>query len=155
MASDTTPKTILLSGHGIQREAIAAGAITPGMLIARNSDGEVAAHSVAGGLAQLSFAKEYDLTGKTIDDAYAADDQVVYEIVAPGSHVYALLATGEEVQTGDFLVSKGTGALAALDDAVGGVVIAQALEDVDNDPGTALARIRVEIMPATFVAAAS
>lgn len=152
MTSASTPKTIeLYTSSCIQHEDVALGAITPGMLVERATGG-VQAHSNAGGVANLHFANEYPLTGGTIDDAYEADDQVIFTTYAPGSGIYALLAAGNDVSVGEYLVSNGDGTLAALDPGTGGVVIAQALEAVDNDPGTggAAVRIQVEVMTATY-----
>lgn len=154
MTSATTPKTIeLYTNGGVQHEAAAVDAIMPGMLVERAATG-VQTHSVAGGIANLHFANEYPLTGGTIDDEYEIGDQVIFTTYAPGDGVYALLAAGNDASVGDLLVSNGDGALAYLVPATGGVVVAQAMEAVNNDPGTggAAVRIQVEVMAATYVA---
>lgn len=147
MTSQTDPKTIELYGWGCQHEALALGAITPGMLVERATGG-VQAHSAAGGVANLHFATEFGMTGEGIDDAYAADDQVIFKTFAPGSSVYAFLADTENVSEGDLLASDGAGALAAV--GLDEVIVAQALEDVDNSGGgsgpASSARIRVELV---------
>lgn len=152
MTSATEPKTIDLYGKGIQNEAAALGAITPGMLIERGTNG-VQAHSTAGGPATPAFAVEYDLTGGTIDDDYAAGDQVIYRTFAPGSAVYALVAAGAAAIAGNALLQSagdGTMLTAATDD----VAVAQALEAVDNSGGSEVARIKIEIIPAQRTASA-
>lgn len=154
MTSATTPKTVELYGNYIQHEALAGGAITPGMLVERTSAASdtVQAHSDAGGGGNAHFAFEYDLTGRGIDDAYAAGDQVVFRTYAPGSGVYALVAAGAVAITkGALLASAGNGTLAAA--GVGDVVIAQAREAVDNSASAESARIRVEIVQASTVQA--
>lgn len=91
-------------------EFVAADEITPGMLLELNSDGEVAPHSVAGGSAYPMFALEDELQGKTIDDDYAADDQVQVWLPGRGDIVNALVS-GVNVAVGDFLMSAGDGSL--------------------------------------------
>lgn len=145
MTSATTPKTIVLSGNGIQQEAEAVGTITPGMLIERAVSGStfgVQAHSSQGEVANVHVACEYDLTGRDIDDNYSSGDQVSFKTLQPGSHAYMLLADGQTATEGDFLTSDGAGALDVR--AVDEVVIAQALEDVTASG--AVARIKVEIV---------
>lgn len=113
MTSATTPKTVDLGGDGLQREAIANAAITPGMLLALDANGQVGPHSNAGQEGVVGFAKEYDLTGRGIDDAYASADQVIYKIPYEGAAFYGILASGESVARGALLTSDGTGRLKA------------------------------------------
>lgn len=142
------PKTIELYGHGLQHEATALGAITPGMLVERAAGG-VQAHSTATGGGNTSFANEYALTGDGIDDAYAIDDQVLFNTYAQGSGIYALVpAAAAAIAEGTFLVSNGDGTLRAQAATTTATVFAQALEAVDNSAGAAPARIRVEVVPA-------
>lgn len=153
MTSATTPKTIELYGHGIQTEAKALGAITPGMLVERATGG-VQAHSTAQEGGQASFAQPYGLTGRGIDDAHQTDDQVVFKTYAAGSGVYALLpASAVAVTEGAFLVSNGDGTLRLQTGSSTATVVAQALEAVDNSGGSAVARIRVEVLPQFSVTA--
>lgn len=147
MASYDTPKVINLGGQYTQHEAVAGGAIVPGMLLARQSDAvdTVEAHATAGGGANPHFAREYYEIGNGIDDAYAADDTVIFYTFQPGSWVYALVADGATAVTkGAWLASAGDGTLALAGD--GDIVIAQALEAVDNSAGSENARIRVEVV---------
>lgn len=144
------PRTVKLYGDDIQREAAALGEITPGMLIER-APGGVQAHGTAGGMATPSFAVEMGLTGGTIDDAYEADDTVIFGTFASGSAIYALLAIDGNVAVGDFVASDGAGALTNA--AAGDIAIAQAIEAVDNTGGSAAVRVRVEVVPAQTVPA--
>lgn len=161
MASTQNPKTIHLSPEEIpcQKEGIAKATITPGMLIERVADRGVQPHSSAGDGAQLSFAMEYDLTGLTIDDDYAAGtedtpgDQVLYFVGRYGDEVYALLDAGESVADAGWLASAGNGYLRAAQS--GDAPVAQALEAVDNSAGTAAARVIVELAPCCTDGAAS
>lgn len=196
--------TITLKGDGIHKEAVAGGAITPGMLVALTSasTNTVIAHSVAGGPAVRAFAIENELEGEDITDAYASGDKVLYTVFQPGSEVYALVAASAPAITkGDYLESDGAGGLRKIilltdstggtanstledigtlalstsntytDAAVNGAVntilgkvendfadlaaklnalkasaIAVALESVNNSGGSALARIKVEVL---------
>jgi hypothetical protein len=158
--SDTNPKTILLSPVEvpITREAKVAGAnIRPGMLVERTAAGHTLhengarrPHSTAGGPAQLSFAVEYDITGRTIDDEYVNNDNMIEAACRHGDQVYALLAIGQNVTVtggpGSYLSSAGNGALRVALGESDDHIVAQAKELVNNSAGSAMARIKVEIM---------
>lgn len=161
MTSRDTPKTILLGGDPIGREAPAAnGPITPGMLVLLLSAGTVRPHNVAGAQGARFFAREMELVGNSIDDDYENGDRVLYWASKPGDRFYAFLADGENVAVGAMLESDGAGALQALtagvvtDDGEGvvsavtfpGNVACRALEAVDNSEGGAAARIKVEVV---------
>lgn len=150
-----TPKTIVLRGRGIRKEAIAdtGSAIVPGMLLERPNATEVAEHSTAAANAAPMFAVENEVVGKDIDEVYAVGDNVLFEVMSPGTEVYALLAAGATAVTaGAFLESAGDGTLrilstdAATDDTQRASVVAVALEAVDNSGGGTTARIRVEVI---------
>lgn len=147
MTSATDPKTIELYGHGIQHEATVTDAVvTPGMLVTRTATG-VRPHNVAGETAAPSFAQEYGMTGRGIADDYAIGDQIVYKTYAAGSGVYALAhAGGAAIAANAYLKSAGDGTLELAGDDE--VVVAQALEAVDNSGGSDPVRIKVEIIPA-------
>jgi hypothetical protein len=144
MSSSTTPKTVLLKGNPIRKEAAAGGTITPGHLVARANTGKFVVQASADIDVAKAFALEADLIGKGIDDNYAADDQVQVAYCRPGDEIYALLpANAAAVVIGDFLQSNGNGALKKL---ASGVAIAVALEAVDNSGGATPARIKVEVI---------
>ena len=149
MSSQTNPKTVELYGHGIQREAEADGSITPGMLVEREGSDKVKAHGTEGGNAAPSFALPFGMTGRGLEDEYDDEDQVVFSTYTPGSGIYALLDGGEDVDAGDFLTSAGDGSLKEA--AAGDVIVAQALDDVDNSGETDPVRIRVEVVPGQTV----
>ena len=109
--------------QNIINEYIAAGAITPGMLITVGALGTVSVHASAGGVCEKMFALENELEGQTIDDAYAALDPVQTAIVNAGSEVLAWLADGEDVAIGEVLVSNGDGKLKAATADSSAVVI--------------------------------
>lgn len=138
------PQTVLLKGDPIRKEAVAAGAITPGHLIARDANGKVGVHAAAAGNTGRLFAVENDIIGKGINDAYAVDDQVQFGAFRPGDEVYALVpAAAAAIVIGNQLESTGDGTLKIL---AAGTPLATALEAVDNSAGATPARIKVEIM---------
>jgi hypothetical protein len=140
----TLPRVILLRGRGERREAPAAGAITPGHLIAYNSSGSFVVHPTAAVATNKIFAVEDDHNGKGIDDAYATNDYVQAEELHAGCDVNALVAAGHAaIVRGALLESAGNGTLRAL---TGNFPIAKALESVDNSGGGTAARIKVSLI---------
>jgi len=101
----------------VVEEMKANAAITPGMLVEEMTTGNVRAHATPSGNAIPMFALEDELQGKTIDDAYAQNDQVQVWIPGRGDMVYGLLAVGQNITKGTFLVSNGAGYLTALTDS--------------------------------------
>lgn len=143
MSSRDTPKTVVLGGDPIGREAVAAnGPIKPGMLLALTSAAAVRPHNVAGGAGAL-FAREMELIGNSIDDDYETGDRVLYCAARKGDRFYALLAAGNDVAIGAELQSDGAGALEAVDGE--GEPVVRALQAVDNDPGSGGAAVRIKV----------
>lgn len=146
------PNTITLYGHGCRKEGIASEAITPGHLVEFGGSNDLQKHSTAAGNARKAFAVENDLIGDGIDDAYAVDDQVQYNVFQTGDEVYALVAAAATAITkGAALESAGDGtvriqtASAATADTERDSVVAYALEAVDNSGGGSAVRIRIEV----------
>lgn len=103
---------LLTEMGGFHEEYPAAAALKPGHLIELTSATKVQKHSTSGGAAQKMFAKEDALQGKTIDDAYAADDVVFGYIAQPGDRLQARVAANAAAITeGDWLASAGDGTL--------------------------------------------
>ena len=143
MASNATPKKILLSGSPIQYEALAGAAgIKPGHMVKLNSAGAAVVHATAAGAAAKMFVRENELIGKSIADAYANGDQLTYYVCKPGDRVYAWLETANNAVIGSLLESDGAGGLQLVS---AGFPVAQAVEAVNNATG-AQARIKVEIL---------
>lgn len=160
MAS-SVPHTVTLRGDPIASEALAKAseAIKPGMLVQVHTDGTLKKHATAKAAAVRAFAREMDIAGATIDDAYDDGDTVLYSVYRPGDWVYAWLKAGNDVAKGALLESGGDGSLQALTAqsqsgttpfavTEGGKALCRALEAVDNDPGTggAAVRIKVEVL---------
>lgn len=147
--TDPNPSTIHLKACGpINQEEAAAGeaGITPGHLVKLNTSNAVVKHPTAGIAASKAFAIEDRYQGKGIDDAYASGDRCHYRILAPGDHVYALLADAENVVIGDLLSSKGDGTLRKV--AGSDVALAVALEakDLTASANTTAQRLRARII---------
>lgn len=141
------PRTVVLKGDPLRKEGVAAGAITPGHLV-KWSSGELVVHASEAGYAQKMVAVEEDFAGRDIDDAYADGETVQYVVPRPGDELYMWLGTGNDVAKGDPLGSGGDGTLDKLTIAattVEGAIVGYAHEAIDNDPGSAAVRIRVEM----------
>ena len=145
MASNDTPKTILLRGERLALEGTGSGAITPGHLLERDSAGTVSVHSSAAGRAVPLFAREEEYVGGGIDTAYATGDRIAFYACRTGDQVYAILEDGHNVAIGALLESAGDGTLQPV--TTDGEPVARALEAVNTSGGaTATARIRVEVL---------
>lgn len=143
MTTETEPKTIHLAGNYQQKEGKAGATVTPGMLVERNASEEVIPHATAGGSAQPAFAREFDLTGRGIDDDYASGDRVIYMVEYEGSEVYAIIADGEDIDYDDPLTSNGDGALREA--AAGEPVVARSRNSDNVAPSGSTARCIVEV----------
>lgn len=137
-------RVIALLGLPVYSEDYAASAaITPGNLVEFVSAGSCRKHATAGGTAAKSFAMERDEMGKNIDVAYASGDTVKIGYFHAGQHVNALIGSGQNIARAAFLESAGDGTLRVYGS---GVILAQALEAVNNTAGPAAARLRVQII---------
>lgn len=130
--------TIVIKGRGLRKEALAAGAITPGHLVKYNSAGKFVVQATASGVVAKRFAVEQELAGTDIDTAYASGDTVFAEVVQSGSEVYALVAaSAAAIVVGDLLVSAGDGTLKKAVDltaAAGTAVTTGIIADVGASP---------------------
>lgn len=119
-----SPRTIYLGGGsgpggGGGNVAIdnmtTTGTPLPGMLAETYNDGGIpkwrAHSSAAGTFAQKAFYIERGEYNQDIDDAYEADELARVMIMYPGSLVYALVPSGQNIVPGDNLESNGDGYL--------------------------------------------
>lgn len=143
MHNTEKPKRIHLLGSGRHEEDTAAEAITPGHLLATNSEGRVLKHNVAGGRAEAKFALEDALQGRTIDDAYATGELVASVQADKGDVVYAWLAEGEHATPDEFLTSNGDGTLKVVTGT--DHAIAKAMEEVDASDSGAEGDNRIKV----------
>lgn len=156
MAS-TTPHTIVLRSNTPDnlkqrtRNAVAAAAVTPGMLCELTTAGKVQAHSAAAGVTKgrLVALENYwsnHGSGPAIDHAYAADETVEYLHALPGDELYMLVAASQSIAMGDPLVSNGDGYLKeVIPDAtlLADAIVGYAAAAVTTTTGTA--RVKVTI----------
>lgn len=116
-------RRIHAKGSFQQDEALAAGTITPGMLLEMDSDAKVVVHNTEGAIAERIFAVEDALQGNTVTDDYSSDDLVTYIMPSKGSSVNAELEAGASYDEGDILISAGNGKLMLASDVASGVTI--------------------------------
>lgn len=139
------PGLVLLKGILSERreEARAAGAITPGHLIQRDSNGAVVVHASAYGGGEPIFALEDNFQGRTVDGAYASGEVVQIHHCQSGDEIYAFLgATAGTAAIGTVLASKGDGTLIVTGASTGGLKFTS-LEAIPQ--GTAAQRIRISV----------
>lgn len=138
------PRTVHLGGEGVIVNTLAAGvAIVPGYLIERYVDSgvdKVRPHSTAAGAAAPIFALNPSMLNADIDTAYAIGDLVEAIVASPGCTIWALIASGQTIVTGDFIESVGDGFVRKYN---AGVKIATAIE---SKTATATTRLRIEVL---------
>jgi hypothetical protein len=94
----------------IQSLAIASGqSIKPGMLVELASATTVTVHASEGGEAERMIAHEDALQGDTKTTEYTAETIATLGLQAPGSESQVLVASGEDIEIGDQLMSAGNG----------------------------------------------
>lgn len=98
-------------GEDITINKQANAALYPGMILEQTGE-KVQAHSSAGqNVAPVLVSLENDLEGKTVEEQYAADDQVIIWSPRSGDEGYMWLEDGQNVSKFDKLESAGTGRL--------------------------------------------
>ena len=118
-------------GDWRHEELLAAGTITPGMLLEVTTSGTVRAHATEGGCAERLIAVEDALQGQTVDDDYSASDVVSMAVAAPGAVFNMLMKKGETGSPGQEVVSAGDGTLILVDNISTGTTMAQVIGRID------------------------
>lgn len=151
--SPRSPRTVYLgggvgpggrSGYDPVDDKVVTGTPKPGMLVEVYDDSGVAkyrAHSAsAGTFAAKAFLLERLYHNQGIEDAYEAGELALVGNMFPGSVVYAIIPSGQNIVAGDPLESNGDGKLKEGTTAP----VARALES----PGAVVqdTRIRVEVL---------
>lgn len=139
----------LLAGETTVIEDIeAANSLEMGALAEFDASGGVIAHATEGAPAMPAFVAPQSVTGLTLEDSYAPGEHVRLEIPARGSRVQVRVAAGETLDPGVALVSEGSGALTAYDEAShdGGGVIAFADEGGIDTSGETWATLQAVII---------
>jgi hypothetical protein len=129
-------KILISPAHSVVlREKLADAALSPGHLLARNSDDEVLKHATADVKPLRWVALEDPNIGRTIDTAYAAGELVPCHIIQPGDKLRLKLpAAATAITKGARLTPDATGCV-VLANAAGDYIIASADEAVDNSGG--------------------
>ena len=147
-ATTALSRKIVLRGNPLHDEGVAAGAIKPGQFVKLDSDGKYVVHATALGFGEKIIAVEDALQGKTINDAYAANDRVSVAILHPGCEVAAYINAGANgnIAIGDHLVPDGAGNLEETNGTPKEIwAVAREATDL-NDTGDVDTRIRVRIL---------
>ena len=118
----------------IYTENLAHAALSPGHILEVNEDNEVLVHNSAGEHGLVRVAVEDALQGKTVATAYAAGALVPNHIQRKGTRFQAMLASGEDVDINDPLMSNGSGCLIAHTGV--NIVLAWAAEALDISGST-------------------
>lgn len=143
-------KRVVLKGHsGAQyKEAIAAAAITPGHII--ELDATQKAQKQASAKAPLAVATENHHFGGGLNDAYAADDRVNYQVLQSGAEFQALVGTSVAAIAYGALVKVNTakpGTVVTIGASEEALAIGIAREAVNNSANAVSeARIRIEVL---------
>jgi hypothetical protein len=111
----------------IKDELVAAGTITPGMLLEVTALGKVQAHSLEGGRCERLIALEDAEQGNGVDTNYTAADPCQYAIAMPGEVFNLLVASGEDGAPGAPVVSAGDGTVKCVDNVSSSGVITQVI----------------------------
>ncbi len=146
---------VVVIGHNeaLYKEAEVAEAITPGHLVTLNSSSKLIKHNVAGPAAAaganaqgiVRVAVENDIFGGGIDDAYAAGDQGLYQVLDSGAEFMALVAAAAPaIAVNDLVESAGNGTVRKT--TVVANAIGRATAALDNSGGATAARLRVEVL---------
>ena len=137
------PETIILKGNPLIKERDAAVVLSPGHFVELTSANTVRKVDEAGASSR-NIAIENDLLGKTITDAYAASDRVMYAAFKPGEEAYVRLqARATAIVIGDELALTATGSVVKASGTA--AVVARALQAIDNSSNTNEVFIQVEV----------
>ncbi len=145
--------TIHLKGHACYEEAVANAALSPGHAIELMSTGKVRKNTVAGKKSVLRVATEDGLQGKTIDDAYAADDVVGYKIMPPGTQFQGRVAAAAvALSIGDRVVTSNDGTFKKYSGASGELLYSATANSAAHAATTTAANFdKTFTIPANFL----
>jgi hypothetical protein len=140
---------VVIKGHSeaAYREGNAAEAITPGHMVTRGASDNIYKQTIAGGAntgVQAAVAIENHWFGGGLNDAYAANDQVAYQILQSGAEFQGIVAAGAPaIALHDFVECAGDGTI-RKSTAAGKSLRARAA--LDNSAGGTTARLRVQVL---------
>lgn len=119
---------IYSKGPYIHEEAVSGIAgIYPGMLLKRNSSGQVILHTTEGGALgdETLIAEEDALQGNTVDTVYTIGDIVSFMVIQPGTCFYGLIEDAQDIAISDKIMSAGNGKLKETTDLESGETLAK------------------------------
>jgi len=154
MADSPRPRTIAIrvSRYSQRDEGVAdVAGIYPGMVLEKTGDAKLKKHATAGGSGERLVALEDRLAGKTVDDVYADENIVFYQMCQDGDEVMVLLLDGETIVENDALKSDGAGRVRKAATS-GNQVMFRAMESLDLSGGASAdmlikARVVHEVIP--------
>lgn len=133
----TTYEKILLKGRDIREEYLADAALSPGHLVAVNSDNEVAKHALAGKRTRVLVASEDGLQGRTKATAYSAGELVSCHVLGPENVANLRVAAGAvAISKGDQLVSAGDGTVRKISAIQNGLLYSNVAESAEHENTT-------------------
>lgn len=139
--------TVVVKGFGVYREANAAEGITPGMLVKTNGSGLAIKNTDVAEKVSVTVAKENDIFGKGINQAYVADDRVIMEVLTAGCEFMGLVAAAAAaIVVGDRLKAVTGGFVGKIGAGEEELTIGFARTAIDNSGGGSPARVRVEVV---------
>lgn len=139
----SNPETIVIKSEPLLKEGKATSEIYPGHLVALTGEAQIGVQTAPKTNVRRAIALENDLLGKSINDAYAVDENVVYGAFYQGQEAYVrVAANAEALVVGDGLESAGDGTVRKVTD---GIVIGYAMEAKDNSSNSSEVFIKVEV----------
>ena len=142
----SNPETIVLRGKNpVQKEGRTDEALSPGHVVERGGTADIQKNTVANRVAGFLIACENAAVGGSIDDAYAANDNVVFVAAYPGMEVYVRIAAGESITKNELLTCAAAG-LVQNSGATQANACGIALETKDNSSGTTETFVKMEIV---------
>jgi hypothetical protein len=114
MGTFTTKQIGIMTANDLadKYELPAAEAFSPGHVLYITSARKFAKHAAGGQhVAPVIVAKEDELRGNGVDDAYVADNQAMAWICKPGAIVNMRVQDGQNLAIGDYVESAGDGTI--------------------------------------------
>ena len=142
----SSPETIVLKGRPIYKEGITDEALSPGHLIERGGTQDVQKNTTADRQQNILVAVENENIGCGIEDAYAANDTVIFVAPSSGDEVLLRIAAGENITKNSYLSAHASSGNVEDAGATQANACAIALEAVNNSTGTTETFIRAEIV---------
>lgn len=144
-------KKVVLKGHsGAQyKEAIVKEAITPGHLVELDPADQTKGQRQVSKLSPVAVAIENHWFGKGLNDPYAVNERLAYQVLQAGAEFQALVAAANPAITAGTLVKANpaaSGTVIAIGADEEALAIGKTMAAIDNSAGATQARVRVEVL---------